>query len=144
METFRGRHLVIAGGGDSALDWTLNLQPVAASVTLVHRRPDFRAAPDSVARMSALADAGKISFVVAQIAGLEGSAGKLSGVRLKPPAQGEFAVSCATLLPFYGLNMKLGALAAFGPNLHREEERRVGQRVICTVRIRGERDNEKK
>src|SRR3546814_17271240 len=52
METFRGRHLVIAGGGDSALDWTLNLQPVAASVTLVHRRPDFRAAPDSVARRS--------------------------------------------------------------------------------------------
>src|SRR3546814_8176216 len=93
METFRGRHLVIAGGGDSALDWTLNLQPVAASVTLVHRRPDFRAAPDSVARMRALADAGKISFVVAQIAGLEGSAGKLSGVRLKSPEQGEFARS---------------------------------------------------
>ncbi|HEY9536325.1 MAG TPA: NAD(P)/FAD-dependent oxidoreductase [Kiloniellaceae bacterium] len=118
METFRGRHLVIAGGGDSALDWTLNLQPVAASVTLVHRRPDFRAAPDSVARMRALADAGKISFVVAQIAGLEGSAGKLSGVRLKSPEQGEFAVSCDTLLPFYGLTMKLGPIADFGLNLH--------------------------
>ena len=70
METFRGRHLVIAGGGDSALDWTLNLQPIAASVTLVHRRADFRAAPDSVAKMRALAEAGKINFVMAQIAGL--------------------------------------------------------------------------
>jgi thioredoxin reductase (NADPH) len=59
METFRGRHLVIAGGGDSALDWTLNLQPVAASVTLVHRRPDFRAAPDSVEKMRALAAPGR-------------------------------------------------------------------------------------
>src|SRR3546814_6126198 len=82
------------------------------------RRPDFRAAPDSVARMRALADAGKISFVVAQIAGLEGSAGKLSGVRLKSPEQGEFAVSCDTLLPFYGLTMKLSPIADFGLNLH--------------------------
>src|SRR3546814_2454255 len=68
--------------------------------------------------MRALADAGKISFVVAQIAGLEGSAGKLSGVRLKSPEQGEFAVSCDTLLPFYGLTMKLGPIADFGLNLH--------------------------
>src|SRR3546814_6173451 len=68
--------------------------------------------------MRALADAGKIGFVVAQIAGLEGSAGKLSGVRLKSPEQGEFAVSCDTLLPFYGLTMKLGPIADFGLNLH--------------------------
>jgi thioredoxin reductase (NADPH) len=118
METFRGKHLVIAGGGDSALDWTLNLQPVAASVTLVHRRPDFRAAPDSVAKMHALADAGKITFRVGQIAGLEGADGQLSGVRLKSPEDGEYLEPCDTLLPFYGLTMKLGPIAGFGLNLH--------------------------
>jgi thioredoxin reductase (NADPH) len=118
MESFRGKHLVIAGGGDSALDWTLNLQPVAASVTLVHRRPDFRAAPDSVAKMHALADAGKVKFLVAQIAGLEGADGQLSGVKLKSPEAGEWVEPCDTLLPFYGLTMKLGPIADFGLNLH--------------------------
>ncbi|MEQ8356107.1 MAG: NAD(P)/FAD-dependent oxidoreductase [Kiloniellaceae bacterium] len=118
METFRGKHLVIAGGGDSALDWTLNLQPVAASVTLVHRRPDFRAAPDSVEKMRAMAAAGKISFRVAQIAGLEGEGGRLTGVRLKSPEDGESLQPCDTLLPFYGLTMKLGPIADFGLNLH--------------------------
>jgi thioredoxin reductase (NADPH) len=118
MESFRGKHLVIAGGGDSALDWTLNLQPVAASVTLVHRRPDFRAAPDSVAKMHALADAGKVKFLVAQIAGLEGADGQLTGVKLKSPEAGEWVEPCDTLLPFYGLTMKLGPIADFGLNLH--------------------------
>src|SRR3546814_522263 len=106
METFRGKRLMIAGGGDSALDWTLNLQPVAASVTLVHRRPDFRAAPDSVAKMHALAEAGKIKFVVAQIAGLEGEGGQLTGVRMKSPEAGEWVEPCDSLLPFYGLTMR--------------------------------------
>jgi thioredoxin reductase (NADPH) len=118
METFRDKHLVIAGGGDSALDWTLNLQPVAASITLVHRRPDFRAAPDSVDKMHALAEAGKIKFLIAQIAGLEGDGGRLTGVKLKSPDAGEWVVPCDTLLPFYGLTMKLGPIADFGLNLH--------------------------
>ncbi|HMA13691.1 MAG TPA: NAD(P)/FAD-dependent oxidoreductase [Kiloniellaceae bacterium] len=118
METFRGRHVVIAGGGDSALDWTLNLQPVAASVTLVHRRPDFRAAPDSVAKMRALAEAGAIKFVVGQLAGVEGAGGRLTGVRLKSSEGEEFVEPCDTLLPFYGLTMKLGPIADFGLNLH--------------------------
>jgi len=117
METFRGKHLLIAGGGDSALDWTLNLQPIAASVTLVHRRPDFRAAPDSVEKMHALAEAGKVKFQVAQIAGLEGEGGRLSGVKLKSPEAGEWVEPCDTLLPFYGLTMKLGPIANFGLNL---------------------------
>ena len=118
MEVFRGKHLVVAGGGDSALDWTLNLQPVAASVTLVHRRADFRAAPDSVEKMRAMAAAGKIKFQVAQIAGLEGADGQLSGVKLKSPEQGEWVEPCDTLLPFYGLTMKMGPIADFGLNLH--------------------------
>jgi len=115
METFRGKHLVVAGGGDSALDWTINLQPVAASVTLVHRRADFRAAPDSVAKMQALAAAGKIAFHVAQIDGLEGADGQLTGVSLKSEETAT-VVPCDTLLPFYGLTMKLGPIADFGLN----------------------------
>src|SRR5690606_37585123 len=75
MEAFRGKHVVIAGGGDSALDWVLNLQPIAASRTLVHRRDGFRAAPDSVSRMQDLAAAGKMRFLIGTIAGLDGAAG---------------------------------------------------------------------
>ena len=66
MEEFRGKRLVISGGGDSALDWTLNLQPLAKSLTLVHRRDDFRAAPHSVAQMRALVVEGKVDLVIGQ------------------------------------------------------------------------------
>src|SRR5918998_6027337 len=83
METFRGRHLVIAGGGDSALDWALNLQPVAASVALVHRRDEFRAAPDSVEKMRRLVADGAMRLVIGQITGLEGEGDRLSAVRIK-------------------------------------------------------------
>lgn len=117
MEQFRGKRLVIAGGGDSALDWTLNLQPLAEHVTLIHRRPDFRAAPDSVNKMMALKDAGKLDFVVGQISRLEGEGGQLSGVVVGTDA-GEQTIATDCLLPFYGLTMKLGPVAEFGLNLH--------------------------
>ena len=64
MEDFRGHDLLIVGGGDSALDWTLNLQPIANSLTLVHRRPEFRAAPDSVNKMYALHERKELGFEV--------------------------------------------------------------------------------
>ena len=67
MEDFRDHDLVVVGGGDSALDWTLNLQPLAKSLTLVHRRPEFRAAPDSVNKMLALREAGLVSFQLGQV-----------------------------------------------------------------------------
>ena len=57
---YRGHDLLVVGGGDSALDWTLNLQPLAKSLTLLHRRDEFRAAPDSVNKMRALVEAGKV------------------------------------------------------------------------------------
>ena len=117
MEQFRGKRLVIAGGGDSALDWTLNLQPLAEHVTLIHRRPDFRAAPDSVNKMMALKDAGKLDFVVGQISRLEGEGGQLSGVVVGTDA-GEQTIATDCLLPFYGLTMKLARVAEFGLNLH--------------------------
>ena len=69
MDAFRGKRLVIVGGGDSALDWTLNLQPIAKSLTLVHRRDDFRGAPDSVNKMRALVADGKMDLKIGQVSG---------------------------------------------------------------------------
>lgn len=117
MEEFRGHDLVIVGGGDSALDWTLNLQPVARSVTLVHRRPEFRAAPDSVNKMYAMQEMRQIQFLVGQVAGLSGEGGKLASVTVKGP-HGDTEIPCTRLLPFFGLTMKLGPIAEWGLNLH--------------------------
>ncbi|MAY63025.1 MAG: ferredoxin--NADP(+) reductase [Rhizobiales bacterium] len=117
IEDFRDQDLLIVGGGDSALDWTLNLQPVAKSVTLVHRRPEFRAAPDSVNKMFALNEEGKLDFQVGQVKELKGSDGKLEGAVIKGP-DGDVEVACTRLLPFFGLTMKLGPIADWGLNLH--------------------------
>jgi thioredoxin reductase (NADPH) len=117
MEEFRGHDLVIVGGGDSALDWTLNLQPVARSVTLVHRRPEFRASPDSVNKMFAMQEMGKLDFKVGQVTALGGSGGKLASATIKGP-EGDVEVPCTRLLPFFGLTMKLGPIAEWGLNLH--------------------------
>ncbi|NGO52616.1 NAD(P)/FAD-dependent oxidoreductase [Allomesorhizobium camelthorni] len=117
MEEFRGHDLVIVGGGDSALDWTLNLQPVAKSVTLVHRRPEFRAAPDSVNKMYALQEMKQLEFQVGQVTGLTGSDGQLTSATVKGP-DGDVEVACTRMLPFFGLTMKLGPIADWGLNLH--------------------------
>src|ERR1700739_2729323 len=83
MEQFRDKELLIVGGGDSALDWTLNLHPIAKRVTLLHRRDDFRAAPHSVEQMRALVAAGKLELKIGQVTGLEGEGGMLSGAHVK-------------------------------------------------------------
>src|SRR5262249_28779868 len=82
-DIFTGKHLVIAGGGDSALDWTINLQPMVKSLTLIHRRDEFRAAPDSVSKMRALAAHGKMTLKIAQITGLKGDGGQINAVTVK-------------------------------------------------------------
>ena len=116
MEKFRDKNILIAGGGDSALDWMLNLAPIANSMAIIHRRDKFRAAPDSVNKMHALVDAGKAKFHLGQITELKGADGQLEGVTIKG-GDGEFDVACDTLLPFFGLTMKLGPLADWGLNL---------------------------
>jgi len=118
MEHFRGKHVVIAGGGDSALDWTLNLHPIVKSLTLNHRRDDFRAAPHSVAQMRALVAADKMKLDISDIKELRGENGQLSSVVVESKAQGRYELPCDTLLAFYGLTMKLGPIANFGLNLH--------------------------
>ncbi|WP_029040915.1 NAD(P)/FAD-dependent oxidoreductase [Cucumibacter marinus] len=117
MDDFRDQDLLIVGGGDSALDWTLNLQPIAKSLTLVHRRDAFRAHPDSVNKMRALADEGKINFVLGQIGSLQGEDGQLQSVHIKT-GDGEQIIHATRLLPFFGLTMKLGPVADWGLNLH--------------------------
>ncbi len=118
MENFRGKNILIAGGGDSALDWTLNLAPIAASLTLVHHRDGFRASQHSVNQMRELAAHGKINFEVASVKALHGNDGMLESVTLARQDKSEFAHACDTFLPFFGLTIKLGPIAEFGLNLH--------------------------
>ncbi len=118
MENFRGRNVLISGGGDSALDWTLNLQPIAKSMQLIHRRDGFRAAPASVNEMHRLVEEGKIKFHLGQVTQLHGADGQLTGVTVKGNDGKEFEIECDTFLPFFGLTMKLGPIADWGLNLN--------------------------
>jgi len=118
MEHFRDRDILIVGGGDSALDWTLNLHPLARSLTLLHRRDDFRAAPDSVKKMRELVSAGKMQFKLGQVTGLKGEGGALSAAVVKGNDGAAYEIGCNALLPFFGLTMKLGPVAEWGLNLH--------------------------
>jgi thioredoxin reductase (NADPH) len=119
MEDFRGKHVLVVGGGDSALDWTLNLQPIAASLTLLHRRDDFRAAPHSVERMRALVAENKITLLIGQMSALHGDGKALAGVTVRTKS-GDNRLTVDRLLPFFGLTMKLGPVANWGLNLHEE------------------------
>lgn len=114
MEAFRGRNIVIAGGGDSALDWTLNLAPLAKKLTLLHRRDAFRAAPDSVNRMKQLVAAKKIDFKLGQLHALEGENGVLRKVIARRDDNSTFAIDADVLLPFFGLTIKLGPVGNWG------------------------------
>jgi thioredoxin reductase (NADPH) len=120
MEDFRGKRILIAGGGDSALDWTLNLAPIASHLTLLHRRAEFRAAPDSVNKMMALVGEGKIDLVLGQATSLEGADGQITAVNVKRNDGSTFHIACDALLPFFGLTMKLGPVANWGLRLHED------------------------
>jgi thioredoxin reductase (NADPH) len=114
MDVFRDKRLVIVGGGDSALDWTLNLQPIARRLTLVHRRDEFRGAPDSVNKMRALVAGGGMDLKIGQVTGLEGGDGQLSALSIKGNDGAVTRVECDAMLPFFGLTMKLGPVADWG------------------------------
>src|SRR5262249_47502053 len=117
-EDFRGKRVVIAGGGDSAVDWTLSLADVAAKVMVVHRRDKFRAAPESVSQMQALAKAGKVEMVVPyQLDALDGKDGQISAVICKTLDGQEKRLDADALLAFFGLAMNLGPIAQWGLNL---------------------------
>jgi thioredoxin reductase (NADPH) len=114
IDQFRDKRVLIVGGGDSALDWTLNLHPVAKRLTLLHRRDDFRATPDSVNKMRALVARGEMDLKIGQVTTLEGADGMLSGAMVKGNDGAISKVDCEVMLPFFGLTMKLGPVANWG------------------------------
>jgi thioredoxin reductase (NADPH) len=117
MEDMRGKDMLIVGGGDSALDWTLNLAPIAKSLTLLHRRDEFRGAPHSVEQMRTLVAEGKVRLLIGQMTKLHGENGNLEAVTVKT-ADGEERITVNAMLPFFGLTMKLGPVAHWGLNLN--------------------------
>jgi thioredoxin reductase (NADPH) len=118
-ELFRGKRIVIAGGGDSALDWSIHLADIAGEITLLHRRKEFRAAPDSVEKVMALANAGGIKLLTdAQAVGLRGN-GKLTNVVVQHQEKGEILLPADHFIPLFGLSPKLGPIAEWGLNIHK-------------------------
>jgi len=115
------KDLVILGGGDSALDWALALQPVARSVVLVHRSSDFRAAPATVAKMRALCDAQQMQFMVGNITGLNAEGETLKSIDVLGGDSVTRAVELDHLLAFYGLSPKLGPIAEWGLGIDRNQ-----------------------
>ncbi|MCL4111337.1 UNVERIFIED_CONTAM: hypothetical protein GTU68_023190 [Idotea baltica] len=116
-ELYRDKKVVIAGGGDSALDWSIFLSDVAEEVTLVHRRTSFRGALDSVEKVHELASSGKINLVTdAEVTGLNGN-GKLNEVVIKHKREGENAKATDHFVPLFGLSPKLGPLSEWGLNI---------------------------
>ena len=121
-ETFRGKRIVIAGGGDTAVDWALSLAEIAGRVSVIHRRDRFRAAPDSEARLKALAKEGRIDLVVPyQLHGLEGDDGQLTAVMVATLDGQTKRIEADVLLPFFGLSMSLGPIADWGLALERNQ-----------------------
>ncbi len=118
-ETFRGKRVVIGGGGDSALDWTIVLADIAAHVTLVHRSQQFRAAPDSVHKAQTLADAGRITMITdAQVTHLLGT-DRLTGVTLTHNDGSTDDLTVEHFIPLFGLSPKLGPIGSWGLGLEK-------------------------
>ena len=113
---FKNKKILIVGGGDSALDWTNDLASIA-DVTLMHRRKEFRASPDSVTKMLELEKKNKLKFAYGQLDSLSGEEKNLNAVKYKHEDE-EFSIEVDYLLPFFGLKMELGPIANWGINLH--------------------------
>ncbi len=118
---FAGKNLVISGGGDSALDWTLALAEEAASITLIHRREEYRAAPASVAKMRELVATGKVREAQGNITALHEQDGRLVGLDAVTRQRETFSVSFDQLLVFWGLAPKLGPIAEWGLGLNKNQ-----------------------
>ena len=120
-EQFTGKKIVICGGGDSALDWALHFVGKATSVTLIHRRDEFKATPQSVAKMRALCASGEMQLLIGQITGIEASNGKLTGIAVTSIEGTVQALTLDSLLLFYGLSPKLGPIADWGLDIDRKQ-----------------------
>ena len=116
---FHGKKLAIFGGGDSALDWTLDFAGKAAAVTLIHRRAEFRGAPASVARMRELEAAGKVRFIEGQAQALQHADGRVHGIDIRGADGQMHQVEAEQLLVFFGLAPKLGPIGQWGLELEK-------------------------
>ncbi|MGI4850988.1 MAG: NAD(P)/FAD-dependent oxidoreductase [Janthinobacterium lividum] len=135
-EDFRDKRVVIAGGGDSAVDWAISLSEVAEKVMVVHRRAKFRAAPEAEAKLHALASEGKLEMIIPyQLDRLEGDQGVLKTVVVKALNGQEKHLSTDYLLPFFGLSMNLGPIAYWGLNL--DKNHIVINSTTCETNIAG-------
>lgn len=113
-EKFRNKKVVISGGGDSALDWTLHLAEIASSLTLIHRRKEFRGALDSVEKIRKLANSGKVKLITeAEVVGLIGD-NELSALEIKTKNEGVQILETDHFIPLFGLLPKLGPIANWG------------------------------
>ncbi len=113
-EMYQGQRVVIAGGGDSALDWTIYLANIAKEITLIHRRTEFRGALDSVEKVQHLVEKSRVRLITnAQITGLQGN-GKLESVTILHDTEGESQLPVDHFVPLFGLTPKLGPIAEWG------------------------------
>ena len=118
---FAGKRLVILGGGDSALDWVLELADMAERITLVHRRDEYRAMPDSVAKMKQLVADGRMDEIMsAKASALNGEDGQLSSIVIQPKEGDAVDIEADHVLVFFGLAPKLGPIAAWGLDINRK------------------------
>jgi thioredoxin reductase (NADPH) len=113
-EFYRGKRIVIAGGGDSALDWTVFLADIAAEIVMIHRRKEFRGAPDSVDKVRELVANGRVQLITdAQVVGLQGNQ-KLEAVLIEQDGTGQFVQPTDHFIPLFGLSPKLGPIGDWG------------------------------
>ncbi|WP_114689379.1 NAD(P)/FAD-dependent oxidoreductase [Polynucleobacter necessarius] len=120
-EQFAGKKIVICGGGDAALDWAIHLSEIAASVTLIHRRDDFKAAPKSIVRMRELCTNQKMELLIGQLTGYEEHEGRLAEVALTNIDGDTKKIALDDLLVFFGLSPKLSPIAAWGLDIDRKQ-----------------------
>ena len=120
-EQFAGKRVVICGGGDAALDWAIHFAEIAANVTLIHRRDDFKAAPKSIARMRELCASNQMQLLIGQVAAYEAKDGLLSEITFTDIDGDAKQIPLDDLLVFYGLSPKLGPIADWGLKIDRKQ-----------------------
>jgi thioredoxin reductase (NADPH) len=120
-EQFTGKRIVICGGGDAALDWAIHFSEIAASVTLIHRRDDFKAAPKSIANMRELCANNQMELLIGQVTGYEAKGGLLTEITFTDIDGESKQIPLDDLLVFYGLSPKLGPIAEWGLNIDRKQ-----------------------
>ncbi len=116
-QSFKDKNVVIAGGGDSALDWSLDLLNITKKLTLIHRRDQFKASPASVNKMHESVKNKKMDFKIAQLTALNGQNGYLKSLSLKDADNEIFNLDCDCLLAFYGLSMNTKSAQGFNLKL---------------------------